>query len=244
MSSPSKVAIMQPYFFPYIGYWQLMKAVDCFVVYDNIEFTKKGWIHRNRFLQQGEPELFTLPLKKDSDFLSVRQRALAERFVTERVKLARRIEAAYRKAPYFTTVFPLWQQCLAYESTDLFDFILHSMKKISGYLEVATPIIVSSELQVDHQLRGQDKVLAICQALGAAQYYNPIGGRDLYQADAFSKAGIALFFQQSRTIQYPQFGEHFQPSLSILDVMMFNPVEAIHQMLQAVEWTAAKEMQR
>lgn len=242
MTMPVKVAIMQPYFFPYIGYWQLIQAVDSFVVYDNIEFTKKGWFHRNRFLLQGQPELFSLPLKKDSDFLTVGERFLSDRFAVERVKLARRIEAAYRKAPYFAPAFSVWQECLACHEDNLFQFLFHSIKTICNYLGITTPCIVASDVAIDHRLRGQDKVIAICQQLGARQYYNPIGGRALYQAESFSEAGLTLFFQQVGDIHYRQFQHAFQPFLSILDVMMFNSVAEIQRMLQQVDWLVATKV--
>ncbi len=82
-----KLAIMQPYFFPYIGYFQLINTVDEFVVYDNIEFTKKGWINRNRILVNGKDEYITLPIKKDSDFLHVKDRFLAETWSKDSAKM-------------------------------------------------------------------------------------------------------------------------------------------------------------
>ena len=82
-----KLAIMQPYFFPYIGYFQLIKSVDEFVIYDNIQYTKKGWINRNRILVNGTDYLISLPLKKDSDYLNVVDRQLAESWEKDRTKL-------------------------------------------------------------------------------------------------------------------------------------------------------------
>src|SRR5690554_2832006 len=97
-----RIAIMQPYFLPYLGYWQLLNCVDTFVVYDDVEFTKKGWIHRNRYLSNGSDQMFSLPLKKDSDYLDVRDRYLADSWESEKIKLRRKIEGAYKKAPYFS----------------------------------------------------------------------------------------------------------------------------------------------
>ena len=100
-----KLGIMQPYFLPYIGYWQLLSAVDVFVVYDNIKYTKKGWINRNRFLVNGQPKLFTIPLRKDSDMLDVDRRSLANDF--RRDKLIHQLESSYHKAPFFQELFPV-----------------------------------------------------------------------------------------------------------------------------------------
>ena len=112
-----KLGIMQPYFFPYIGYFQLINSVDTFVIYDNIQFTKKGWIHRNRFLQNGKDTMFTLPIKKDSDYLDIDQRFLSENFGPECDKLLRKIEGAYKKAPYFNDVFPIVKSIFTFNET-------------------------------------------------------------------------------------------------------------------------------
>ena len=118
-----KLAIMQPYIFPYIGYFQLINAVDKFVVYDNIQFTKKGWINRNRVLMNGKDEYFTISLKKDSDFLNVDQRMVSDIFKTDRIKLLRRISEAYRKAPEYNKVYPLVESIINEEEENLFAFI-------------------------------------------------------------------------------------------------------------------------
>lgn len=113
---------MQPYFLPYIGYWQLIGAADAFVVYDNIKYTKKGWINRNRFLLNGKEALFSLPLRKDSDFLDVNQRYLADSF--DREDLINRLREAYRKAPEHTAFMPVLEDIIRCPSSNLFDYIL------------------------------------------------------------------------------------------------------------------------
>lgn len=224
-----KVAIMQPYFLPYIGYFQLIRAVDVFVVYDNIKYTKKGWINRNRFLLDGHNEVFSLPLKKASDTLDVNERSLAPDF--DRLKLLNRLAAAYRRAPCFETVLPLLQRILKHGEDNLFSFIYSSLHEICGWIGLDTPLIPSSTLQVNHSLAGQDRVLAICHHLGAEEYINAIGGRELYSRDEFAAHGINLQFLQSHLVEYRQFDRPFVPWLSILDVMMFNPPELISRQL-------------
>jgi hypothetical protein len=234
-----RVAIMQPYFFPYIGYWQLIKAVECFVVYDNVKFTKKGWINRNRLLMNGEPVMFTLPLEKASDFLRVDQRRLGASFPDARESLLRRVEAAYRQAPYFHTGFQLFHDCLRFEETNLFLFIHHSILKVCDHLNISTPIVTASTIPIDHELRGEEKVIAMCKALDATDYYNPSGGRALYDAGHFNAAGLSLNFQDVKNISYAQLGPTFQPNLSILDVVMFNGRQEIKRLLDMVEWQNA-----
>lgn len=228
-----KLAIMQPYIFPYIGYFQLINAVDTFVAYDNIQFTKKGWINRNRILINGKDDFITLPLKKDSDYLNVDQRKLSETFVTEKIKLLRRITESYRKAPEFNTVFPLVEKVINAEKDNLFEFIFYSLQATCQFLDIKTTFVKSSDISIDHNLKSQDKVIAICKALGAIQYINPIGGLELYSKETFNEQQIQLNFIKSNAVEYSQFNNEFVPWLSIIDVMMFNSKERVQQYLQS-----------
>lgn len=218
-----KLAIMQPYFMPYIGYFQLIAAVDQFIVYDNIKYTKKGWINRNRMLQNGQDAMFSLPLKSGSDALDVCERELAADF--NRDKLLSQFKGAYRRAPYFEQTFPLIERIVRHEETNLFGFLHHSIVKACEHLGITTEILVSSSIAIDHDLKSQDKVLALCKATGATTYVNAIGGMELYSAQDFREKGIALKFIRSRPFEYAQFGAAFVPWLSIIDVLMFNSRE-------------------
>lgn len=226
-----RVAIMQPYFLPYIGYFQLIQAADHFVIYDNIQYTKKGWINRNRILQNGQDEYISLPLRKDSDYLDVVQRSLADNFRQERDNTLRKIKGLYQKAPHFQQVYPLLEHIYDYPDQNLFRFIFHSLRQVCAYLDIRTEMTVSSTLPIDHSLRSEHKVIAICKATHADAYLNPIGGTELYQSDHFRLHDLDLQFIKSTLVEYPQFGKPFVPWLSILDVMMFNPVEHIRQQL-------------
>ena len=217
-----KIAIMQPYFFPYIGYWQLMNAVDQFVLYDNIQYTKKGWINRNRFLRDGNAIYFSLPIKKDSDYLNICDRYLTDGFEKEASKILRQIKSAYKRAPHFIDAFDLFEDCLIYKNKNLFEFLHNSIIKIKKYLAVDTEIIVSSYIKCDHSLKSGDRVKEICKALGADRYLNPIGGMKLYSKEDFNDSGICINFQKLQEINYKQFENKFVPLLSILDVIMFN----------------------
>ncbi|MBT4791176.1 MAG: WbqC family protein [Halobacteriovoraceae bacterium] len=224
-----KIAIMQPYFFPYIGYFQLIAEADTFVVYDNIQYTKKGWINRNRILQNGKGVLFTIPLKKASDYLDVCERELSGDF--NRKKLLNQITGAYRRAPYFKQTFPLIEQIVQFEDPNLFSYLHYSIFSICKYLGIKTEIKTSSDIDIDHKLKGQDKVLAICETLGADSYVNAIGGVELYSKDIFKAKGIDLNFIRSKPIEYPQFGAEFAPMLSMIDTMMFNSLEIIQKQI-------------
>lgn len=218
---------MQPYFLPYIGYFQLIAAVDTFVVYDNIQFSKKGWFHRNRMLQNGKDEYFSLPLKKDSDFLDVRDRTLSDTWPAEREKLLRKIKENYRKAPFFSETYPWLEEIFQYEDRSLFGFLFHSLQSACARLEISTPLVISSELPIDHALKSQDKVLALVKAAGGNTYLNPIGGWDLYDPESFTQEGVTLEFHKAKPFSYPQGKGEFIPWLSILDVLMFNSVDQV-----------------
>ena len=216
---------MQPYFLPYSGYFQLIASVDLFILYDNIKYTKKGWINRNRILQNGKDEMFSLPLKSGSDFMDIRERELAPDF--NRDKLLNQMSGAYRRAPFFAQTFPLIERIVRYEERNLFKFLHHSIASTCAHLGIMTEIAVSSAIAIDHELKNQDKVLAICGAVGADTYVNAIGGVALYSKDVFLAKDIGLKFIKSNPFEYTQLGNKFVPGLSIIDVMMFNPHSVI-----------------
>ncbi|WP_219117196.1 WbqC family protein [Janthinobacterium sp. UMAB-56] len=214
-----RVAIMQPYFLPYIGYFQLIAVADLFIVYDNIKYTKKGWINRNRMLLNDKDTTFTLPLKNASDHLHICEREISPQFDAE--KLLNQFKGAYQRAPYLRETMALLESIVHHPAANLFEFLLHSLVETCEHLGIATPFQRSSEIAIDHALKGQDKVLALCQATGADRYINPIGGLQLYREADFLAKGIVLEFLQSRLPPYPQSGGEFVPWLSIIDVMMF-----------------------
>jgi len=224
-----RVAIMQPYFFPYIGYFQLISAVDKFIIYDNIQYTKKGWINRNRMLQNGKDVMFSLPLKKDSDYLDVVEREISSDF--KRVKLLNQIKGAYHRAPYFAQVFPLIKEIVENEDNNLFRYLQSSIMKACEYMGIETEIVVSSDIKVNHELKNQDKVIALCEAVDADIYVNAIGGKELYSQEDFRDKGINLKFIQSKSLEYHQFDKEFVPWLSIIDVMMFNSIDVTKECL-------------
>jgi hypothetical protein len=224
-----KVAIMQPYFLPYIGYFQLINAADVFVVYDNVEYTKKGWINRNRILVNGKDEFITLPLKKDSDFLHINQRNLAATFEQDKQKILRKIKECYRKAPNFKQTYLLIEEIFSFNNLNLFEFLYNSIIFICNHLEIKTKFVLSSNIDIDHNLKSEEKVLAICEKLKAEIYFNPIGGSQLYRKERFLKDSILLNFIKTDNIEYKQFSNEFISSLSIIDVLMFNEPVKVKQ---------------
>jgi len=230
-----KLAIMQPYFLPYIGYFQLMNAVDEMVIYDNVEYTKSGWINRNRILLNGKDVFITIPLKNDSDYLKIKERYLADNWNKEKTKLLNKITEAYRVAPFFKYVIEIVNDCLNYPTINLFEFINNSIEKIKNALSIKTPLVISSSIPIISELKGEQKVISICKARRADVYINPIGGLELYKKDNFKKEAIDLFFLRTADLKYKQFDFEFVKYLSIIDVMMFNSKEKIIEMLNEYE---------
>lgn len=224
---------MQPYFFPYIGYWQLIVAVDVFVIYDNIQYTKKGWFNRNRFLQNGKDAMFSIPLKKDSDYLNVDERFISPEF--DKRKLIAQFRNAYAKAPYLKEAMPLIEKIINFDEENLFKYIYNSVTKICNYLDIDTKIIISSTLDINKELKAEEKVLALCKSTGASTYINAIGGIELYDKGEFKSKGIELNFIKSKPIEYKQLNNEFVPWLSIVDVLMFNSKDEVRKMIEEYE---------
>lgn len=229
-----KLGIMQPYFIPYLGYWQLLNAVDKYVVYDDVNFIKGGWVNRNRILLNGEPRYINIQMEGASA-----NKLINEIGVTDNKKIfnkeLRVIEAAYYKAPNFEEGYSMMKELFECGETNLASFLFLSIQKICEYLGVETEIILSSKMDKDCTLKGQDKVISICKLLNADTYYNAIGGKELYSKEAFIKEGIELKFLRCGNISYKQAGDGFVPNLSILDVIMFNSREEISALLGEYE---------
>jgi len=228
-----KAAVMQPYFFPYIGYFQLINAVDTFVVYDDVNFIKKGWISRNSILVNEAPYLFTMELKEASQNKRINEILISDS--NWRKNLVRTVALSYKKAPYFDSVFPVIEEIILDAENNLAEFLTNALKKICGFIGIETEIMVSSEIDKDNTLKGADKIKAICKRIGASEYINAIGGMALYDRNDFSQNGIDLQFIKSKPISYAQFKNEFVPWLSIIDVLMFNSPDEIKSYLDQYE---------
>ena len=231
-----KIGIMQPYFFPYIGYWQLINAVDKYVIYDDVNYIKGGWINRNRILINDKPSFINLKMNGSSP-----NKLIKEIHVSNdnrwKNKLLKSIELSYRKAPFFEMSFPIIEEIMNHDEVNLSLYLENLIKRIAEYLEMNTEFVLSSNIEKDNSLKGQDKVIEICKSLGAKEYYNAIGGVELYSAENFNSYGIELRFLRTEYIEYKQFKNDFSPYLSIIDVMMFNSKEEIMNILDMYSLT-------
>lgn len=223
-----KLAIMQPYLFPYLGYFQLIRSADAFVVYDDVNYIKGGWINRNYILAQGNKLLITLLLQGASPNQLINQVVVGGR----REKLLETLRHCYGKAPYFPAVFPLIEEIIMQQEKNLARFLDHGLRRICEYLGLHPQWHLSSALNKDNELRGQEKVLAICDELKATHYINVPGGKELYGREDFECRGMQLSFIQPHSVEYRQFGKIYVPNLSIIDVMMFNDQAQCAKMLE------------
>lgn len=229
-----KLGIMQPYFIPYLGYWQLMNIVDKYVIYDDVNYIKGGWINRNRILSNGNSVYLNLPLKKASPnkLINEIEVNLNEQNISKCLKT---IKGCYSKAPFFIDVFPLMEKILSYDDNNLASFLKNSIEIIANYLNINTEFILSSDLKKNNNLRSENKVIHICKILNATQYYNAIGGRNLYDYETFRKENIDLLFINTKLSEYKQFDNDFVGGLSILDLLMFNSKDECIQQLNNFE---------
>lgn len=230
----SAVAIMQPYLFPYIGYWQLLKATETFVVYDDVNYINRGWINRNRILVNDSPTLITLPLLQASQNRKINEIDIAPAAQWQR-RMLRTLEMAYRRAPCFDQVFPLIEQVLSHEDRNLAGFLTHQLQVLARFMGLESRIVPGSRIYANAQLAAQERIIDICRQERATRYVNAQGGRELYEPRAFTEAGIDLRFIAMRALTYRQRSEGFTPYLSIVDALMEVGAEGIGAHLAAFD---------
>lgn len=229
-----KLAIMQPYLFPYMGYFQLIDTVDHFILYDDVNYMKGKWINRNRIIVNNRIHRFTVPLSKSSQNKLIREIQLLEDN-TWKARLLKTIAFAYGRAPEFDKVFPLIEDIIMNDEQNLSAFIHHSLQALCAFMGIATIISCSSSLQnTCFDDRGEDRILNICLAEQATGYVNLCNGKDLYNRHRFVSRGIDLqFLSLQRGHLYRQFNGPFYADLSIIDVLMFNDQHNLQQLLAA-----------
>lgn len=223
---------MQPYFFPYIGYFQLMDATDTFIFYDDVAYIKRGWINRNRILLNGSDSLITVPCVGASQ-----NKLINEVGVSDDGKWAGKmltmIEHAYKKAPHYSEVLPVIEETLYGPAENIAQLAALSVEHTAQYLELDIEFKYSSKAGYNNQeLRKQHRLIDICHQEGADVYINPIGGKEIYTKEMYAEKDVTLYFQQSKPIEYKQYKNEFVPWLSIIDVMMFNHKSAVQELLK------------
>jgi len=214
------LAIMQPYFLPYLGYFQLIHAVDKFVIYDDVSYMKSGWINRNRIKNQESPQYITVPVQNGRSGVPIREVLIAKTPNNWKVKMLRTVAQSYARAPFYDEVYPIFENMIYYQLSSIAELDTHIICQICKYLGITTEISKTSSIYENSKLTSVDRVIDICEKERASQYINAIGGRDLYSYDLFEAKGISLKFLQPILGLYAQGGDGFVPGLSILDILM------------------------
>jgi hypothetical protein len=230
----ARIAIMQPYIFPYIGYFQMIGAVNIFVFYDDVNFIKKGWINRNRILLNGADHLFTVPLEKASQ-----NKLICETRISpdkkELSKILNTMEVAYSKAPFFEPVMGIVKSVLSKDYVYIHQLAHESISAFCDYLDIKTNLKSSVGAYNNIELKKGDRLIDICHQEGILDYVNAPGGMSLYTNEYFLERGINLSFIKSKPVEYKQFANSFVPWLSIIDVAMFNKPDTIKEFVNAYE---------
>ncbi|CAN0617736.1 conserved protein of unknown function [Burkholderia multivorans] len=223
---------MQPYFFPYVGYFQLMASVDTFVVFDDVNFINRGWINRNRINVNGAPHMITVPLQQASQNRRICDIEVANDDAW-RVRILRTIRQHYARAPQYARTLPVVEHILLHDAANLADFLLHGLVTLRDHLRLKTNIVATSRRYENADLKAQARIIDIGLKERADVYVNPIGGQELYNPDDFAAAGLQLRFLTPGLAPYPSIRDAFVPALSIIDVLMCNDEASVAQMLSS-----------
>jgi hypothetical protein len=225
---------MQPYWFPYIGYYQLFHAVDKFIFLDDANFIKKGWINRNRINSSGSESFITIPLAKASINRKINTIDTHDDDRWKK-KITNTLVHAYAKAPYYQPVADVVEKSLSNKDDGIVAYASKSVASVLSYLDVPTVEIgYSSEIE-STGLKGQDRIIQICENAECTTYINLSGGMSMYNKDDFEKRGIKLSFLSPVLEEYPQKASSFLPGLSILDVLMMNSPSEVRKFLASYQ---------
>ncbi|CAG5079703.1 WbqC family protein [Parvicella tangerina] len=231
----TSAAIMQPYIFPYLGYFQLIQAADHFVFYDDVSFIKKGWINRNQLLINKEAKKFSVPLIKASQNKLIKEVEVCndpkwfKQFFTT-------LEHSYKAAPYYGEVIELIKDIFEKDFVTISDLAIISVQTISDHLGIDVTFSLSSEeFSESRGINRAERLATITKECGAEVYINPQGGMELYSKEMFIRYGVDLRFIVSDLPAYKQYENDFVKGLSIIDILMFNSRNEVKKMLDLYE---------
>ncbi|WP_172588120.1 WbqC family protein [Shewanella xiamenensis] len=213
-----KFAVMQPYIFPYLGYYQLVSAVDNFVFYDDVTFIKGGYINRNHILSNGVAQRFTIPVPGMSSNTLINKLSFDKNII----KILKTIQQSYSRSPYFKEIYPLVEFVLTSENRSVDYICAKSITEIFSYLGVDKSFFFSRDLEYQRDLSAADKLISMAKVLNSYDYINSPGGKSLYDKEYFLKHNVNLSFIEIDEYIYNQNSEKFIPHLSIIDVLMWN----------------------
>lgn len=226
-----RLGIMQPYFMPYLGYFQLMALVDKYVIFDDVNYIRRGWSARNNILVNGQNHLFSIAVEGGSQNKLYTEVMVSDNFV----KFRKTLQMCYKKAPCFKDTMEILERVFSFNDKRFNYFMKNSYEILLDYFGIDTELILSSSLKNDKNLKGKDKIMDICKLLNTDWYINAIGGRDLYDEQEFGNNGIRLSFLEPKLNEYPQLSLRFVPALSIIDVMMMNNKDELRRQLNSYQ---------
>jgi hypothetical protein len=239
-----KAGIMQSYFFPYLGYFQLIDAVDIFHLYEHVSFRKKSFITKNNILDKGRkiPVAIKVPIAKKSSFKTIKEIEI-QKDNTWKKQLLKLIYFNYKKAAYFEAIYPLIEKSIMRDETSLHRYNSKIIIDICNYLNINTSIKFDNDDMLDMEKALKEntevleeikskRILNICKKIGANTYINPIGGIELYDKDYFQQHNMELFFIEAQIEPYKQFDNEYTPYLSIIDVLMHQGKEGSQKMIK------------
>lgn len=233
-----KVAIMQPYFMPYLGYISLIKHTDEFILLDTVQFIRHGWIERNRILKQGGDWLYIkVPVIRSSREILIRD-VVIDNSQNWQDKVKAQLQIYKKIAPYYNDVMRLLQPFFEKDFKTITELNKYTLELICSYLGIETPVKIFSEmnLHIKPANAPDEWALHICQVLpGVEEYWNPPGGESFFDKQKYDRAGIKLIFQKMSLDEYDQKRQPFESGLSIIDVMMFNSPLEVNKMLDKYE---------
>lgn len=226
-----RLGLMQPYFMPYIGYWQRIKTVDKHVIYDDVNYIKGGWMNRNHILYNGTVKSFNVPLLGASPNKLIKEVRVDTNPVLQG-KMLKTLEYAYKKSAHFYEAMEILEPIITSKDDNLATYLEYQLRAICGYMNIDTQLVMSSSIKKDNGLKGRDKVLEICKKEGADIYINASTGEHLYDKEDFKKEGLELIFiKNASTVKYDQLSKEFVPALSIIDILMNCTKEKIQELL-------------
>ncbi|TYA56639.1 WbqC family protein [Formosa maritima] len=229
-----KVAIMQPYFMPYLGYIAIINYVDEFILFDTPQFIRHGWIERNKVLKlDGDTMYIKVPLVKHARNTTI-ENVIINNNLSWKHKIISQLDHYKKRAPYYKNVIALLHEIFDEEYSSIVSLNYKSLQILCRYLGIITPISIWSEMKVEiDEVKAPDEwALHICKALKYDTYVNLPGGRSFFDVQKYEREGISLSFLELEPTQYKQFSNVFVPFLSIIDVLMFNDVSQVKEMLK------------
>ncbi len=228
------VGIMQPYFLPNIAHFSLIEKTEHWIIFDSVQFIRHGWIERNRVLKpNGGWQYISIPLVKHSRETLIKDVQIRTTENWES-KIFSQLEHYKKKAPFYNETIQLLKECFNIQTNSISELNAHALKTICAYLDIQFHFEFYSkmDMEIPEAKHAGDWALQICKKINVKSYTNPISGQHLFDASEFNESNIKLQFLESIDSEYPQKGNEFESGLSIIDSLMFNPINDVQKLIK------------